>query len=74
MMLKQWFGLRHCREGGLAHSPVSCWADCSFQSNTGDDREKSAVPIRVLREKERRVQQVDSEGERESWGEKRGYK
>lgn len=40
--------------GGLAHPPVACWADCSFQSSTGDDRGKSAVPIRVLREKEQR--------------------
>lgn len=38
-------------QGGLAHSPVSCWADCSFQSNTGDDRGKSALPIRVLRKR-----------------------
>lgn len=41
-------------QGGQEHSPVSCWADCSFQSNTGDDRGKSAVPIRVPRGKEKR--------------------
>lgn len=38
-------------QGNLAHSLVSCWADSSFQSNTGDDRGKSAMPIRVPRNK-----------------------
>lgn len=41
-------------QAGLAHCPVSCWVDCSFQSNTADDRGESAMPIRVPRENKKR--------------------
>lgn len=67
MILKQWFGLCQCR--GALHSPVSCWADCSFQSNTEDDRGKSVMPIRVPREKEKKEVGVV---EREKKQKKRG--
>lgn len=67
MIPKQGFGL--CRYkgrglGGHTHSPVTCWVDCSFQCNTEDDKEKSAAPIRVPREKEKRCWWSRRGGER----------